>query len=137
MNIRERLGLTYGIYSTLDIHVHDGLLMISTDVSNENINVCLKEIYTEFDKLIEYDVQLQELSLVRNYLMGTFISLFDGPFNSMRTIKSLVLSEIPISDITSLISVSKSIGPGEIRRLAQKYLNRNDFWEVLVGHSTT
>ncbi len=131
--LREKNGLTYGVYSTLDAYLHEGIMMISTEVAQDNVKTCLELIYQELARLQEEPVLPDEMQLVRNYIMGVILHLFDGPFNSIRAIKSLALSRIPTSEINSLIQISQTITPQDLNLLAQKYLNRNDFWEVVVG----
>lgn len=132
-NIREVKGLTYGIYAMLDTQLHDGCLIISTDVSNKNVELCIKEIYKEMKSLCDAPVSHEEMTLVKNYLSGTYLNFFDGPFNSLRAIKSLVLNEIPLSDLKSLLDISQSITSDQILDISRKFLNGNDFWEVVVG----
>jgi predicted Zn-dependent peptidase len=136
-NIREKKGLTYGIYSMLDTLLFDGAFIISTEVANKNVDLCIKEIYKEFDILQNAKVNANEMRLVKNYLAGNYLNFFDGPFNSLRAIKSLVLSDIPLKELKSLVNISQSITPEQVLDISQKYLDRNDFWEVIVGTSTS
>ena len=132
-NLREKKGLTYGIFSSMDTFLEDGMFMISTEVANKSIRASLDAIYSELRALQTIEVGPAELNHVSNYLSGSFLNLFDGPFNSIRAIKSLVLSQIPLRDIASLFNISRSVDSQSILTLAQRYFNRNDFWEVVVG----
>lgn len=131
--LREDLGLTYNIYSSLDTQLYDGDLMISTEVANQNVRQCLAAIYREMEILQNDLLSDEELSQVNNYLMGNYLNLFDGPFNSIRAIKSLALAQIPLDDLDSLIKSSLSFDTYQVRDMSRKYFNRNDFWEVIVG----
>lgn len=132
-NIREQLGMTYGIYSMLDQQLLDGSLIISTEVTNENVQACIDEIHKEMKRLQEEIVKEEEIQLVKNYMMGNFLNLFDGPFNSLKAIKSLVLSDIPLDNLSEQIMSSVSIKAEEVLAMAQKYFNKEDYWEVVVG----
>ena len=132
-NIREQLGMTYGIYSMLDQQLLDGSLIISTEVANENVKACIGEIHKEMRLLQEEKVKEEEIQLVKNYMMGNFLNLFDGPFNSLKAIKSLVLSDIPLDNLSEQIMSSVSIKTEEVIAMAQKYFNKEDYWEVVVG----
>ncbi len=132
-NLREDKGLTYGISASLDAQLHDGLLVISTEVANDQVDLCLREIYKEMDLLKSKKTSQKEILQVNNYLLGLFINLFDGPFNSIRAIKSLVLSHNSLDDLQLLIEASISFNQKDIQALAQTYLNRENFWEVIVG----
>ena len=136
-NIREAKGLTYGIYAMLDTQLYDGCMIISTDVANKNVELCIKEIHKEIKKLCEVPVSSEELNLVKNYFAGTYLNFFDGPFNSLRAIKSLVLNQIPLSDLKSILDISQSITSDQVLDISHKYLNGNDFWEVVVGAPRT
>ena len=65
--------MTYGIYSSLDCYKNAGTIMIATDVANENVDECLKDIYTEMELLQNEPVSENELELVRKLYYG-FIS---------------------------------------------------------------
>lgn len=134
-SVRERLGLTYGIYSLMDTQIHGGTMLISTDVAVPNVKRTIKAIHHEMDRLCQETVPEDEMILVRNYIMGNYINLFDGPFNSLRAIKSLALGRIPLNNIHSIIEVSQSITSNDVLDYARRYLDRNDFWKVVVGAS--
>ncbi len=131
--LREEKGLTYSIYCLLDTQLYDGDIMISTEVANENVTLCLEEIYREIEILKNDLVKDEELEHVNNYMMGNYLNLFDGPFNSIRAIKSLALAQIPLDDLDSLIKSSLAFDAYQVRDMSQKYFDRNDFWEVIVG----
>ena len=50
-NIREEKGLTYGIYSSLAALKYAGTFSIQTDTNLENLEICLREIYMEMERL--------------------------------------------------------------------------------------
>ncbi|MEL6122299.1 MAG: pitrilysin family protein [Bacteroidota bacterium] len=131
--IREELGLTYGIYSSLDPQLFDGSLMIATEVANGRVEECIDEIYKEMTDLQNIPVEEDEMLLVKNYLMGSYLNLFDGPFNSVKVIKSLLLAGIPLDNLDALIRSSMTIQPEQVMDTAKRYFNRNDFWVVTVG----
>ena len=131
--LRENKGLTYGIYSMLDVMAHDADMMISTEVALEKLDDSLETIYHEMDKLTEELVGPEEIHRVNNYILGNYLNLFDGSFNSIRGIKSLVLAGFPLDMLDSLIESSVGFNADYIRQMATKYFKRNDFWEVIVG----
>ena len=132
-NIREKQGLTYSIYCVLDNQVYDGDMIISTEVANENVRKVVDEVHKEMDQLCKEYVNKEELTMLNNYMMGNYLNSFDGPFNSIRTIKSLALTDIPLDDINGLIKSTLSFDAYQIRDMAIKYFDRNDFWNVFVG----
>jgi len=131
--LRENKGLTYGIYSMLDVLAYDADMMISTEVAIEKVDESLEAIYNEMERLTQELVSEEEIRRVNNYILGNHLNLFDGPFNSIRGIKTLVLAGFPLDMLDSLIESSVGFNAEYIRQMATKYFKRNDFWEVIVG----
>ena len=132
-NIREDKGYTYNIYSMLDSMHLGGCFYIGTEVSNEFVPHTLEEIYKEVALLQEEPVKAEELEMVKNYLIGNFLTLVDGPFNMAEVIKAQILEGLPAHFFQSLVEKTRSISATELQALAQKYFNKEDLWEVIVG----
>jgi len=132
-NIREDKGYTYNIYSSIDSMRHDGCFYIGTEVGNEFVEATKAEIYKELDILQTELVGEQELMMVRNYLLGNLLTMFDGPFNTGEVIKTMVLDDLPKQSFFDLLETIKIISPEQIRDLAQTYFKSEDLWEVVVG----
>ena len=77
-------------------------------------------------------VDEEELLLVRNYLIGTILGDLDGPFQIMGRWKNLILNNLDEKYFYDSVQTIKSITAEEIRELAKKYLNPEDFYELIV-----
>lgn len=132
-SIREKQGLTYNIYSHIDTMLYDGYFYISTDVSNENVDKTIEEIYKQIQILRTDLIDESELKMVRNYLTGNFFNLIDGPFKLSTLAKMVHLSHLPITYLQDMVEDVVSITPQELRALAVKYLDPDDMIEIIVG----
>ncbi len=132
-NIREEKGYTYNIYSTLDAMQHDGCFYIGTEVGNEFEEDTLRQIYIEMERLQQEPVDEEELSMVRNYLMGNFLTMLDGPFNVSEVVRTQVTEGLPLSYFEKLATTVRNITAEDLQQLARQYLCREDMWEVVVG----
>jgi zinc protease len=132
-NIREEKGYTYNIYSSLDAMHHDGCFYIGTEVGNDFVEDTLKQIYHEMELLQQELVDEEELTMVRNYLMGNFLTMLDGPFNVSEVVRTQAMEGLPMDYFERLVEQVQAIDAPEIQRLAQRYLSRADYWEVMVG----
>lgn len=133
-NIREEKGYTYNIYSSLDTMLYDGYFYVGTEVGNEFANRALDEIYREIEILRSEPVGKQELKMVKNYLMGNFLTMLDGPFNQAEVIRNCVSEGLPLESFEASIQTVKQIDAEKIMELAVKYLNPEEMWEVIVGN---
>ncbi len=132
-NIREEKGFTYGIHSGLSSLMHDGYFFISTEVGSEVTQDALKEIYKEISRLKNELIPDDELELVRNYLSGKLLSGVDGPFKLADFYHGLISYGLDIDYLHRLLDTVKTVTAKELRELANKYLNTEEMFEVVVG----
>jgi predicted Zn-dependent peptidase len=131
-NIREDKGYTYGIHSFIQNHIHETCWMISTEAGKDVCEATLEEVYKEMKQLREVPVGNDELLLVKNYMMGGILGDLNGPFQIIARWKNYVLNNLPEQYFYDSIQIIKSITPEEIQQLAQKYLQPEDFYELVV-----
>ncbi len=132
-NIREDKGYTYGIGSAIVSLRNSGYFFIASEVGSDVTDLAINEIYNEIEKLQQEKVGIEELNLVRNYLLGSMLRDFDGPFPIAESFKSVLEYGLSSDYFQNYIDTIKSITPEEIRDLAQKYFNKNDLYELIVG----
>ena len=133
-NVREEKGFTYNIYSSLDSMQFDGYFYVGTEVGNEFAWQALEEIYREMNILRNEPVDKDELAMVRNYLMGNFLTMLDGPFNQSEIVRTCLSEDLPLESFENLIQTVQQIGPEELLRLANQYFEPDNMWEVIVGN---
>jgi predicted Zn-dependent peptidase len=131
-NIREDKGYTYGIHSYLQNHIHDSAWMISTEAGRDVCEATIKEVYKEMNDLRENPVDDDELKLVRNYMMGSILGDLDGPFQIISRWKNIVLNNLDENYFYNSINTIKSVTPEELQQLAIKYLQPEEFYELVV-----
>ena len=131
-NIREDKGYTYGIHSYVQNHIHESAWMISTEAGKDICEATIKEVYKEMKLLREDLIDEEELLLVRNYLIGTILGDLDGPFHIMGRWKNLLLNNLTDDYFYRSIETIKTISAEELREMAKKYLNPEQFYELVV-----
>ena len=132
-NIREDKGYTYGIGSALVSLKREGYFFISTEVGADVTSAALAEIYKEIEILQHELVPKEELYMVRNYMLGSFLKGIDGPFALLDRFKTLQLSGLDYSYFERYLLKLETIGSEEIRDLARKYFKKEDLYELVVG----
>jgi zinc protease len=131
-NIREEKGYTYGIHSYLQNHVHNSAWMISTEAGKEVCEATIEEIYKEMKDLREELVDEEELLLVRNYMMGIILGDLDGPFHLIARWKNIILNNLDEAYFYNSISAIKNVSAEELKEMAEKYLQPEAFYELVV-----
>jgi zinc protease len=131
-NIREKKGFTYNIYSTADTYLRDGCLYIATEVSPDKTSSAIRAIFSEMKKLREKPVPEEELSMVKNYILGMLLNGLDGPINSSDMVRNQIVENQSPEKFELLVQKVRSISATELQDLAQRYLQERDFWIVTV-----
>jgi predicted Zn-dependent peptidase len=131
-NIREDKGYTYGIHSYFQNHIAESAIMISTEAGKDVCEETVKEVYHEMELLRREPVSEEELLLVKNYLIGTILGDLDGPFHIIGRWKNVVLNELPQDYFYSSVDAIKNVTPAHLQELANKYLQPDSFYELIV-----
>jgi predicted Zn-dependent peptidase len=131
-NIREDKGYTYGIHSHIQNHIHDTAWLVSTEAGRDVYAATIEETYKEMDRLRNEMVDEDELDLVRNYMIGGLLGDLDGPFQIMARWKSYVLNNLTEDYFYRSINTIKTVTAEELQVLAKKYLNPEEFYELVV-----
>jgi predicted Zn-dependent peptidase len=132
-NIREEKGYTYGISSSLSSLDLKGYKVISTEVSRNNCRQTIDQIYKEIRNLQSLPVNKEELNIVRNYMSGEMLRMFDGPFALAESFKSAWEFGLDNTYYYRLAEKIKTIEPDEIIELARTYYNIDDLYEITAG----
>ncbi|PST82122.1 insulinase family protein [Pedobacter yulinensis] len=132
-NIREDKGFTYGIGSGLASLKHAGYFFISTEVGAEVSQAALNEIYSEISLLQSAPVAGEELSLVRNYMMGSLLGSLENVFSHADKFKNVHFSGMDYDYYSNYIETIRTVSAERLQHLAQTYLRPEQFVEVTVG----
>jgi len=131
-NIREDKGYTYGIHSFLRDHIQQSGWLISTEAGKDVCEAAITEVYKEMKRLQDEPVGEDEMQLVRNYMMGSILGDLDGPFHIIARWKNYILNELDGNYFYHAINTIRTVSPEELQQLAKKYLNPDEFYELVV-----
>ncbi len=131
--IREKRGLTYGIYSYFREYEDANALHISTSTKNKNVPEMLSLINTEWNKMTKQDVSAPELKDAKSYLVGSLPLSLTSTDDIAGMLLSLQLDSLPKNYLDIRQETIKSVTQQDIRAAAQKLLDKKSFTTILVG----
>lgn len=132
-NLREERGLTYGVFSHLQVRREsEALWMVGADVRKENRQEARDEIFNELAAMQKLQVSQEELERVLNYLSGAFVSDLSTPFAVTDKFMNLRRMELPDTYYDQLIPTWRSLTREQVQEAAQKY-GAGQWLEVMVG----
>jgi predicted Zn-dependent peptidase len=132
-NLREEKGYTYGIGSQLVSFRHSGYLTIASEVNGDSTNQALQEIMFEIQQLREIPIKEKELSLVKNYMLGSFLHGIEDPFSLADKYKKTLMYGKDFSYYYQWLDAIQSTSAEKIAQLANAYLKEEDLWTVVAG----
>jgi predicted Zn-dependent peptidase len=132
-NIREDKGYTYGIGSVMVSLKNSGFFVIVSEVGAEFSANTIKEINFELKKLRTEIIPEEELSLVRNYILGEMLNNFDGPFAIAEAYKGIMEYGLDIDYFNKAIETIKTIQAKDLKRLAKEHLHEDSMIQVIAG----
>lgn len=132
-NIREDKGYTYGIGSAVMSYEKAGLFLIASEVGGDVCQAAIDEIDVELNRLRTEKVHEEEIKLVRNYMLGSFMRSLDGPFDLLEAYKQIMYAEKGYAYYNDLLHTINTIDANTIQEIANKYLKREDLLEVVAG----
>ena len=113
-------------------HFQDTALIISTEAGKDVSEATVEEVYKEMEILREELIDEEELLLIRNYLIGTILGDMDGPFQTIGRWKNIILNNLDEQYFYDTIKMIKNISAEELQAVAIKYLQPEDFYELIV-----
>jgi predicted Zn-dependent peptidase len=131
--IREEKGYTYGINSLLVSLKHAGYLTIVSELGADVTQAAITDIYSEIEKLRNEPIPTEELSRVKNYMLGDMVRMFDGAFAQADSLISILENGLGYEYYEQMITDIKNITSEQLQALAQKYLDPSSFSQVVVG----
>lgn len=132
-NIREDKGYTYGISAGIQCYPDSGMLVISTETDNEYVEPLIKEVYHEIDRLHNDLVTEDELTLVRNYMLGEMCRNYESPFSLSDAWMFIQTSHLDDSYFSRSLQALKEVSADELRELARRYFCKETLKEVIAG----
>jgi zinc protease len=132
-NIREEKGYTYGINSSLMSLKQSGYKVILTEVGKKYTRETVDEIYKEIRLLQTTPVSINELNIVRSFMSGEMVRMFDGPFAMAESFRAVLDYGLDNNYYYNLAEKIKTIEPDEITHLAVTYYNIDDLYEIIAG----
>ena len=132
-NIREDKGYTYGIGSGMSSLKHAGAMFIATEVGADVCKAAVAEIEKEINLLKSELIPEEELSLVRNYMLGSLLGSLENVFSHADKFKNLYFADLDYDYYDRYVNAVKTVTAEHLKELANKYLDFDQFYKVIVG----
>jgi zinc protease len=131
--VREKRGLTYGVYTYLASYDLAELFQGSVASANDRIGEAITVIQAEWVKLADKGVTEDELEAAKKFLTGAYPLRFDGNGRIASILAGMQLDDLPISYIETRNDQVNAVTLEDVARVAKRLMKPDDLRIVVVG----
>lgn len=132
-NIREDKGYTYGISASLIPYSDSTIFMIASDTDPNYVEALIQEVYYEMDRLKSEKVSEEELSKVKNYMIGDLCRNYETAFSIADAWLTVKTSALSSNYFEEMLKAIEEVTVDDIYKLANRYFSSESMREVVVG----
>ncbi|MEO0911942.1 MAG: pitrilysin family protein [Pseudomonadota bacterium] len=131
--VREKRGLTYGIYTYLASGDYGPLLLGSVASANDRIAEVVEIVEAEWARMAEEGLTEEELAKVKRYITGSYPLRFTNNGSIANTLVGMQLADLPLDYVDTRNDLVNAITLEEINTLAKRLFKPEALRFVLVG----
>lgn len=131
--IREKRGLTYGIYTQLSTSDHLGRWMGSAQTANENVGELIGRTQAELYRLATEGPTEAEMADAKSYLTGAYPLGFDSNSKIAGQMMGVRQEELGLDYFATRNDMVNAVTIDDVRRVAAEFLMPEKFTFIVVG----
>lgn len=131
--VREKRGLTYGVYSYLVEKEYADIWMGSVASANDRVAEAIKVIREEWQKLHDTGITAKELEDAKTYLTGSYPLRFDGNGPIANIMVNMQAADMPADYIATRNDRINAVTLEHANRVARELLDPDRLTFVVVG----
>lgn len=135
LNLRERLGITYGVSSSFSQRRGPGPFVVATSIETSSVDAAVHEILTEIRRLQDDRVTEEELADTKSYLLGIFPYTLQRIEGLASRLADLAIYDLPRDYFASFLEQIAKVTREDLQELARKHLHPDRMSVVAVGPS--
>lgn len=136
LEIRERLGLTYGISASLLGSEEGAYIQIQADTDCDKVERLCNEVKKELLKMVSQPPADSELTRLRQSLLSSQAAILDSPFSIIDYHISRLTASIPDGYFEKKLQAITQLTPETISRVAAKYFKPDELRTAIAGRNS-
>lgn len=133
VNLRENKGLTYGVYSFLGYSRGVRPFITYVQVHPANVEIAVKEILSEMDKIKQGGITEEELQMAKNRIISKLPQNFITNKEIAGFLTSVAYNGIGFDFINQYYDIIGKITKADVERIAKQYFHPDKIYIVVAG----
>ena len=131
--VREKRGLTYGVYSFLAGKDQADVWMGSVSSANDRIGQAIDVIREQWARIVEDGVTPEELAAAKKYLTGAYPLRFDGNGPIANILVGMQMMDMPIDYAATRNDRVNAVTLDDVNRVAREVLDPEALTFIVAG----
>lgn len=131
--IREKRGLTYGVYSYFEPLPLRGAFIVSVNTKNEDVEKTINLIKNEMKRMKLESVTDVEYEGAMSYLKGSFPLRLDSSSKVIGYLTTMQMENLGLDYLDKWASRIGAVTKADMQRTAKRLLRENEMIAVIVG----
>lgn len=131
--VREKRGLSYSVYSTLNSLKHAGLFMGAVQTKNDRALESLDIIMSEIARMAKDGPTADEIDKAKKYLIGSYPLRFDTSAKIASNLLDIQFEELGLDYIDKRNAEIAAVSAADIKRAASRFLAGARMLVLMVG----
>lgn len=132
--VREKRGLTYGIYSGLSEMDHSSILSIGAATRNEKTDEVIQITKDVMDGMTKANITEKELKDAKSYLIGSVPLQLTSTDRISAILIGLLSDNLPMDYMEQRTKAIEKLNVDDILRVSKRLLEIKNIKIILVGH---
>lgn len=137
LNLRERLGITYGVSSSFSSRRGPGPFVVAASVDTAAVGTATQEILDEIHRLQDAPVSAAELADTQSYIRGIFPYSLQRIEGLADRLADLAAYDLAADYFSTYLRQIAQVTREDLQRLAQEHLDPDSMAIVAVGPQST
>ena len=133
-NIRDNKGLAYDVHSYFSASKFSGSFQTGLQTKNESANTAIDEVLREMERIRTEPVSNKELQDAKSYLTGSFPLRIDSNSKIAGFVLAVEFNNLGLDYVDKYPFLINTVTQEDILRVANKYLDTNNYVLVIVGN---
>jgi zinc protease len=133
INLREKKGYTYGVYSVFTGSRFPGVMLASMDVRTDVTDPALQDLTAELRRMGSEPVPEEELKNAKRALIGGFALSLESPQTLISNLATQKIYNLPPDYWDTYPQRVEAITAADVQRVARKYYDASKLQIVAVG----
>ena len=132
-DIRVNRGLVYSVYSAFDPGLEPGPFLVALETKNATAGEAITQVVVQLRRIMTQPVTAEELKDAKSYLIGSFPRKMDSISKRAWLLGYVEVYGLGLDYPWRYPELIQHLTPGDIQKVAEKYLQPEKYLLVIVG----